>query len=277
MAENSTHEIHPHVSAAEDKMYHQRLPMGSDEKTIAIYRHHWFAYVSILFVVLCVITILLGSAAALVSQGGAGGLGQYKDTVVAGTVLLSVIILLFALIPVWLRSQERLVLSDDSLYQLLQPSLFAGKVSQLNLAHLADVTVRQNFFGTIFGYAQLTIETPGEQDNFEYTMLGNAHEAAREILEVHENYIAALESGRLPTTFTGVHANATAAIDPKQYAEFLEFQRMQQQAQADRQTLQEMSQNSPAQASAPDEAAAAKETAATNKQNSTGDWPEFRS
>ena len=229
MAENTEHGLHSHVTPAEDRMCHQRLPMGEREETIAIYRHHWFSYVSVLFVALCAITVLFGLVIILMSQGGdAGYLAQHREAVLMGLGLFSIVILLFSLIPIWLRSQEKLILSDDSLYQTLQPSLFAGKVSQLNLAHLADVTVRQDFFGTIFGYGHITLETPGEQDNFEYYVLGNAHEAAREILETHENYIAALESGRLPTTFKGVPASQAPQIDPKEYEEFLAFQRMKE-------------------------------------------------
>jgi hypothetical protein len=210
--------------------------MGHDEKTIAIYRHHWFAYASVFFVAVFAVTVIFGLIAAFISQGGDGNIvAQYKDSVVAGTLVFAVIILLFSLIPIWLRSQEKLILSDDSLYQTLQPSLFAGKVSQLNLAHMADVTVRNDFFGTIFGFGHITIETPGEQDNFEYYVLGNAHEAAREILEAHENYVAALESGRIPTTFKGIPAHRTPNIDPQQYQEFLAFQQMQAQAAAQQQ------------------------------------------
>ncbi|MCA9326893.1 hypothetical protein KDA14_00005, partial [Candidatus Saccharibacteria bacterium] len=112
------------------------------------------------------------------------------------------------------------------------------KVSQLNLAHLADVTSRQDFFGTIFGFGHLTVETPGEQDNYEFSVLANANAAAKDVIEAHENFQAALESGRIPTTFQGKPAitvngpQAPVNIDPDQYRQFLEFQKMQQQAQA---------------------------------------------
>lgn len=252
----TTHEIHPHVSPAEDRACHQRLPMGENEKTIAVYRHHWFSYASVLFVGLAAILVIFGIIAVLIAQGGEGNvLAQRSDAVVTGAILFSIVILLFTLIPIWLRSQEKLVLSDDSLYQTLQPSLFAGKVSQLNLAHLADVTVRQDFFGTIFGYGHLTLETPGEQDNFEYYVLGNAHEAAREILEVHENYLAALESGRLPTSFKGVPASQLQSIDQDEYREFLEFQRMKKQARN--------AADNPAQSDKKDDAGAKKDTEKT--------------
>lgn len=236
MESTQSSHLHRHVSQADDRMCHQRLPMGDEEQVIAVYRHHWFAYASILFIAVCADIALLGLVAVLVAQGG-DVMASWKDTIVMGAVLFSVIVLLFALIPIWLRSQEKLILSDEALYQTLQPSLFSNKVSQLNLAHLADVTARQDFFGTIFGFGHITIETPGEQDNYVFYTLPNAKDVVKEIIEAHENFQAALESGRLPTTFRGAPAVTTAgpqapvAIDPDQYRQFLAFQQMQQTQQ----------------------------------------------
>jgi uncharacterized membrane protein YdbT with pleckstrin-like domain len=124
-----------------------------------------------------------------------------------------------------LRSQEVVVLTEEAVLQVLQPSLFASKVSQLNLAHIADVSVRQNFMGTIFGFGKITVETPGEQDNYEFTMLPRPQASAREIIAAHENFQAAVESGRMPTTL-GKAQPQTPQIDPQQYQQFLQYQQM---------------------------------------------------
>ncbi|PID30337.1 hypothetical protein CSA80_02840 [Candidatus Saccharibacteria bacterium] len=250
---NVPHKLQPHVSASDDRKWRQRLPMGEEEVILDVYRHHWFAYASVFFVAASAVLILLILVSVLTgSNSGGGALTHYEDAILAGTILFSIIILLFALIPIWLRAQEKIILSDDSLYQTLQPSLFAGKISQVSLSHVNDVTVRTDFFGTVFGYGNLTIETPGEQDNFEYSVVANAHEAAREIIEAQENYVAALQSGRLPTTFTGSPAytvpnpQVPPAIDPQEYAEFLEFQRMKRHAN-ERRKQQNQQQNRQAQ------------------------------
>ncbi len=215
-------------------MCHQRLPMGDEECVLAVYRHHWFAYVSILFFTIVVDLLLLGMVALLVGQGGTSNpFEHYREAIIGATLALAVVVLLFSLIPIWLRSQEKLILSDEALYQTLRPSLFSSKVSQLNLVHLADVTSRQDFFGTIFGFGHITIETPGEQDNYEFDILPNAKDAVKEVIEAHENFQAALESGRLPTTFRGRPAvtsdgpQAPVVVDPEEYQQFLAFQKMQ--------------------------------------------------
>lgn len=211
--------------------------MGEHEAVLAVYRHHWFAYASILFIAILVVAILFGLTYVLITQGGSDSMfSQYKTNVLMGVIFLSVLVMLFSLIPLWMRSQEKLILTDEALYQTLQPSLFSSKVSQLNLAHLADVTAQHDFFGTIFGFGHVTIETPGEQDNYEFFTLPNARAAVKEIIEAHENFQAALESGRLPTTFRGTPAitanmpQAPISIDPQEYRQFLAFQQMQREA-----------------------------------------------
>lgn len=210
--------------------------MGSKEEVLAVYRHHWFAYASILFIAIFAVTIFFSLVAVLIVQGGEGNMvAKNKEAVLAGALLLSVVVLLSSLLPIWLRSKESLVLSDDALYQTLQPNVFASKISQLNLIHVNDVTSRQDFFGTIFGYGHITVETPGEQDNYEFFTLPNANDIVREIIEAHENFQAALETGRIPTTFRNTQTPAATGspssinVDPKLYKEFLAFQQMKAQ------------------------------------------------
>lgn len=135
-------------------------------------------------------------------------------------------IILFAFIPTWLKSQERLILTEESILQVLQPGVFANKVSQLGLQHVNDVSVRQGFFGNIFNFGMVTIETPGEQQNYVFPMVKNAQLAAREIIEAHESYDAALQSGRVPSNYgdiAAVSAKANYQVGRDEYEEFLAF------------------------------------------------------
>lgn len=177
------------------------LPIGENEKILAKIDHHWFAYVSVYigagFVCLLVLAIIvltnLTKASLNLSNAAVGIVSGLGIIFMAGVAA-------FSLIPVWIKKQEILVLTEESLIQIKKPSLFSNKVSQLNLQHLADVSVRQNALGTVLGFANLSIETPGEQDNYEFYVVGDATSKAKAIIEAHENYVAALESGQIQTT-----------------------------------------------------------------------------
>lgn len=231
------------VTPKQDQQCHQMLPIDSDEKVIAIYRHHGFVYVLPLLAGGLVIVILMGLAALLSSHAFFGGTSivpiEYQAYVYGTAGVLSILTAIFTLIPIWLRSKEYIVLTDEAVLQVLQPALFANKVSQTSLEGVSDVSVRQDFLGTLLGYGKLSIETPGEQDNYEYKYLPQPREAAREIIEAHEDFSAALQSGRLPSTLGNAPASEAVTTNPSQsvsvnaaeYQAFLRFQQEQTSGQ----------------------------------------------
>jgi hypothetical protein len=225
------------VSEQTNQYLHRKLPIGDDEKILGVYRHHWFAYVSLWIGAVFLALIIMGAAIALVvTSDPMDMIGQHRGVILATGGVLSGLALIFTAVPVWLRSQEQLVLTEQAILQILQPSLFVNKISQLNLSHVSDVSARQDFFGTMFGYGHITIETPGEQDDYQFTVLPEAHTVAKQIVEAHENYNAALQGGRLHSTL----GNEAAPIDPAEYQKFLAFEQAQQLA-----ALQKQAQNQP--------------------------------
>ncbi len=226
-------------SATSTKL-HKNLPISPDEKVLAVFRHHWMAYAVIwatgLVAVLIVLISGLQFANSLVDSEGA--FSPYREAVLIGSGLFAAIIGLATLIPIIMRAGEQLVVTDEAVFQVLQPSVFNSKVSQLGLQHVNDVSVRKDFFGTIFGYGTVTIETPGEQANYHFRATERPDDAVRVIVEAHENFSAALESGRLPTTLNKVgQDDHTVNIDAAEYKRFLDFQQYEARAQAERDTV----------------------------------------
>jgi len=229
------------ATPAQNTYFHTKLPIDSDEVIISIYRHHPIAYVIPLALAALMIIVIVGLAIALTAftvQGSTIIDPSYRSAVLAGVGIFALLILIFSYIPIWTKMQDRIVLTNESVIQILQTSLFSDKVSQLSLQHVADVTVNSGFWGNMFGYGHLTIETPGEQDNFEYGFLPDSNVAAREISEAHENFIALLESGQMhpdvpnPNETPGMAwpqspTQPTITVDPAEYQKFLEYQRQQ--------------------------------------------------
>jgi len=226
------------IKQSEDVYWHGKLPIGKEEEILAIFKHHWFIYAQIwalaLFAILSIVLLVSLLMSSMPGQGGTAS--SYRLLAIAGTGIFVLLALLFALIPSWLKSQERLILTEESLLQVLQPGIFANKVSQLGLQHVNDVSVKQGFFGHMFNFGALTIETPGEQQNYNFPMVGEAQLAARQIIEAHESYDSALQSGRVPTSFGGASEHSTKGtmqVNQKQYEEFLAFKKaMESQGQA---------------------------------------------
>ena len=210
-----------------DKFLHAKLPISQDEKILAIYKHHWFAYAATLLVSGVIIVVIMGILLYVTAtQATTSSIANNKAIILAVGAVFSLLVAVFSLIPLWLKSQEQMVLTEEAILQILQPTMFANKISQLNLQHVADVSVRQDFWGTMFNFGKITIETPGEQDNYEFTEVSKPQDVAREIIDAHENFQAALQSGRIATTLGQPLATPEVPpIDAAQYQQFLAFQK----------------------------------------------------
>jgi uncharacterized membrane protein YdbT with pleckstrin-like domain len=185
----------------DNKTLHKKLPIGKNEVILKTIKHHWFAYASIYLGAGLMGLAILGITSLIGLDKESFGLdGSTYVLLLTFNIFLVFFMVLASFVPVWVRKQEVLVLTEEALLQIKKPNVFASKTSQLNLTHIADVTVRQNFVGSIFNFGNITIETPGEQENYSFNVVENAHEVAKAIIEAHENYAAALESGQIQST-----------------------------------------------------------------------------
>ncbi len=184
-----------------DEALRVKLPIGQHEKILLTVKHHWFAYISIMIGAGFICLVLFACLIGLKFQQASFGINdKMMDGIVAIGLFMIGSIAVIALVPVWLKQQEMLILTEESLMQYNKPTIFTSKVSQLNLQHVADVTVKQDAIGSMLGYGHIAVETPGEQDNYEFNVLAQPNIIAKAIVEAHENYAAALESGQIQTT-----------------------------------------------------------------------------
>lgn len=119
---------------------------------------------------------------------------ENTDTAFLYANLFAALALAFAVVLVVLSAiiyrQNRLIVTDRNITQILQYGLFNRKVSQLNLVNVEDVTSTQNgIIATLFGFGELKIETAGEQANFHYTYCPNPGYFAKIILNAREQIL----------------------------------------------------------------------------------------
>ena len=116
---------------------------------------------------------------------------QLKLGVVLGALLVVVITLLFGYIGSYIYKGNRWVVTSDSITEITQVGLFSKQTSQLSLANMEDVTVDQDgLLQQMFGYGVLRVETAGEHSKFTFPFCPNPNQYAKEIIAVHEAYIA---------------------------------------------------------------------------------------
>jgi len=139
---------------------------------------------TILLVVFAIVAFVIVPTAA--RNSGHDGTGMLAAL---GFAVVAVLMLVFVAVSHYVYWGNRWILTDDSLTQVLQNSLFDRQSSQLSLANLEDVTVQQHgILPHMFNYGTLRAETAGERSKFVLTYCPNPNERARDILEARENF-----------------------------------------------------------------------------------------
>ncbi len=105
--------------------------------------------------------------------------------------LVAIVLTVFGItIAAMIYRQNRLIVTDINITQILQYGLFNRKVSQLNLINVEDVTsIQKGILPTLFGFGELKIETAGEQANFHFTYCPKSSYYANIILNAREKIL----------------------------------------------------------------------------------------
>jgi uncharacterized membrane protein YdbT with pleckstrin-like domain len=117
---------------------------------------------------------------------------ELSAIIVVGAALL--VLILFT--ATYIYRQSRLLVTDRSLVQIMQKTLFNRKVSRLSMSNVEDVSEQQNgILASIFSYGTLTVQTAGTMENFIFTLCPNPTQLADRIIEARQAYAKSIEEG----------------------------------------------------------------------------------
>jgi hypothetical protein len=185
------HHMDPSQLSPSARQVFKLIEFDADERLQYEIRKHWFGLFLIYFVGSFVIATLLA-----VSLGA--GLIQNNDFVGASfstlqlliislSLLLAVLVASVTAISAYLYRTNVIIVTSEKLAQLLNPTLFHRKISQLSIGDIQDATVVQRgVFPHMFNYGTIVIETAGEQQNYTFTYAPNPYECAKAIVGAHE-------------------------------------------------------------------------------------------
>lgn len=176
--------------SAEGRKHFPLIEFDSSEEMVTEIRKHPIGLVAILLsglavIITCLIVATVAATADLNSLLGGGN--NMRGIVVAGCLFLIIFAIIGTLIGVFLYRSNVIYITSEKLAQVLYPSLFHRKVSQLSIGDIQDITVSQNgILPHIFNYGKLVVETSGEQDNYIFTMVPDPYVKSRAIVGSHE-------------------------------------------------------------------------------------------
>jgi membrane protein YdbS with pleckstrin-like domain len=131
----------------------------------------------------------------ILSPGTFDTSSQSISGALSAIIILSAILLVLILFTAtYVYRQSRLLVTNKSLVQVMQRTLFIRKVSRLSMSNVEDVNEEQRgILASIFNYGTLTIQTAGTEDNFIFTLCPNPTQLADRIIEARQAYAKSLE------------------------------------------------------------------------------------
>lgn len=128
--------------------------------------------------------------------------GSGYRLMISGIIFALAILIFVLFVSTYLYRQNSILITNESIIQILQRSLFSRKASRVSMSNVEDVSAdSRGILATMFGYGTLTIETAGEQHNFKFTYCPNPDKYAHLILESRQKYLEYLERlGNTPHT-----------------------------------------------------------------------------
>lgn len=151
--------------------------------------------VAIAAVAAIIVLVIVISPGSFESNGS--GLSSSLTAVIFVALVLLALVLFTA---TYVYRQSCLLVTNKSLVQVMQKTLFSRKVSRLSMSNVEDVNEEQRgFWSTIFNYGTLTVQTAGTEDNFIFTLCPNPTKLADRIIEARQAYAQSQEATG-PTT-----------------------------------------------------------------------------
>lgn len=111
------------------------------------------------------------------------------------TIDFAIVLVAIALaVAAYVYRQSKLIITDRSLVQIIQSTLFIRKASHLSMSNVEDVSAEQRgILPNLFNYGTLMVQTAGERDNFIFKLCPRPNEFADIIIEARQAYAQALK------------------------------------------------------------------------------------
>ncbi len=182
----------PNQLSARGKAFFKMIEFDSEERLVGEIKKHPFGlfiiYASGSFVTaLLMIALIIVPLAVKSDPTATFDIASIRTALIVVGFLLLLLSIGVTMIAAYLYQNNVVLITNEKLTQLLYLSLFNRKISQLSIGDVQDVTVKQvGLFPRIFKYGTLTIETAGEQDNYDFTYTPLPYETAKLIVGAHE-------------------------------------------------------------------------------------------
>ena len=180
--------------AAQSRQEYPGLNLSDGEYVILAVRRHpiWLIFpVGSTLLALILIFGLTGiySSTVAVSPAGMPAAGD----VILIAILLALLITIFGYFATWIYMQNRFYLTNESVVQEIQHSLFSKREQTVSLGSIEDASFNQtSFIQTLFNYGTIRLSTEGDETTYRFPFVSQPKEQIAKL----NNAIEAFKNGR---------------------------------------------------------------------------------
>ncbi len=163
--------------------------LAENETVIREVNRHWVDLLPV--IVSFSVSLLLAVGLIYISARYSGQVSIVPSGIIT-VIALILVALAFAILSVglYIYHQNKIILTDMHLIEVVQRGLFSRSVSQLSMARVQDVSAtRRGLFATLLDYGTIEVETAGEVDNFVFNLAPHPQQLADECLAIHEKLL----------------------------------------------------------------------------------------
>jgi hypothetical protein len=165
--------------------------INRDETMLQVVHKHWFG----LLVVYIELSIGFIAAALLLGLAAPVAFSRTDPAELRSNLIIimaagAIVTWLLMVLYTYIYRQNKLIITDQNLTQVIQRGLFSRKVSELSMADVEDVAAdKVGPFAAILNFGALLVETAGATDNFEFNRCPKPDTYGKIVLDAREAYI----------------------------------------------------------------------------------------
>lgn len=182
------------VLSGAGKTLFNNIEFDKEEQLLAEIRKHPVGEFFIFFigsVFIIILSIIFFIMPSVLDGEGLSTVGVNQSTVALIAAMLGLLIvggtIVVTIIRAYLYKSNVMLVTSEKVAQVLNPTLFKRKISQLSIGDVQDVTIKQDgFLPRFFNYGTIVIETAGEQENYTYSFAPDPYGKSKIIVGAHE-------------------------------------------------------------------------------------------
>ena len=167
-----------------------RLNLSQGEYIISAVKRHVIGIIQIWLIALVLVGTLILMASFFVADNQSG---EALGLAVAGIGTLSILVVVGALVATYVYNNNRFFLTNESVIQEIQDTVFSRHEQTVSLANIEDASYRQNgIIQHLLNYGTIRLSTEGDETTYRFSYVANPKQHIAKL----NNAVEAFKNGR---------------------------------------------------------------------------------